>query len=245
VKREDDVNLKSSGAIALCVVAAACAAPQGVQMSSELPAMSKLWESAYNSGDLDALAELYSEDCRLLPPGATVMEGRDAVRTVFGSMRDAGLSGTLTSIESKQAGDLGYNVGTYAVSTEDGTIVGTGKFLEVWQRIDGQWKMINDIWNEDPASDTTMVAVTHEVDDVEAWVAAWTGPDSREALFAQHGVNDVRIFTSPDDPKRVGLLMEVVDMEALMTFMATPEVQQAARQDGVVWDSVRFMPEVN
>lgn len=206
--------------------------------------MSERWEAALNAGDIDTLAGLYAEDCRLLPPGESMMEGRDAVRAVFGAMIDDGLGGTLTSVESMQAGDLAYNLGTYAVSTADGTIVGTGKFVELWQKTDGEWRMVNDIWNEDRAPDLTTVTVTHEVEDQEAWAAAWIGPGSREELFRQHGVASVRTFTSPDDPTRVGLILQVADMDALMDFMQSPEALQAASSDGVVWDTVRFMTEV-
>lgn len=231
-------------AAAMSVLVVACAAPPSAQISTEAPAMSEQWEAAFNAGDIEALAALYSENCRLLPPGEMMMEGRDAVRAVFGGMIEAGLSGTLSSVESMQAGDLAYNLGTYVVSAEDGSIVGTGKFVELWRKIDGEWKMVNDIWNEDPGPETTTVAVTHEVEDQDAWLAAWSGPDSREAMFMEHGVTDVRIFTGPEDSNRIGLLMEVADMDALMAFMATPGVQEAAREDGVVWDTIRFMPEV-
>lgn len=237
------MEMRTFGMIVACVLAAACAAPQGAQVSTEAPAMSKQWEAAFNAGDMEALAGLYAEDCRLLPPGEPIMEGRDAVRTVFGAMADQGLGGTLTSVEAMQAGDLAYNLGTYAVSTDDGTIVGTGKFVELWQKIDGEWKMTNDIWNQDPGPELTTVTVTHEVEDQEAWVAAWTGPDSREELFRQHGVASARIFTSPDDPERVGLILQVADMDALMSFMQSPEALQAASDDGVVWDTVQFMTE--
>ena len=41
------------------------------------------WEKAYNDKDADALAALYTEDAQLLPPGATEVSGRDAIRAYF------------------------------------------------------------------------------------------------------------------------------------------------------------------
>ena len=56
-------------AVLLTIVGlAACTAPAPSTDSSELAAVTEAWESAYNSGDADALAALYTEDTRLLPP---------------------------------------------------------------------------------------------------------------------------------------------------------------------------------
>jgi hypothetical protein len=170
--------------------------------------------------------------------------GRDAVRAAFGAMIDAGLSAETTTVEAMQMGDRGYNLGTFVVSTKGGTVVGTGKFIEQWQKIDGEWKIVTDIWNNDAPSRPQIVTVTHEVEDVDHWLAAWTGPDSRKGLFKQHGANDVRVFTDPNGSASVGLVVEVEDLNALMALMASPETMVAAKEDGVVVESIQMLHEV-
>jgi uncharacterized protein (TIGR02246 family) len=235
---------RSLGIIVIGVVAAACAAPQGAMDSAEIRALSDQWLAALNGGDVEGVVALYSEDCRVMGPDMPMTSGRDAVRAAFGAMIDAGLSAETTTVEAMQMGDRGYNLGTFVVSTKGGTVVGTGKFIEQWQKIDGEWKIVTDIWNNDAPSRPQIVTVTHEVEDVDRWLAAWTGPDSRKGLFKRHGANDVRVFTDPNGSASVGLVVEVEDLNALMALMASPETMVAAKEDGVVVESIQMLHEV-
>ncbi len=116
---------------------------------SAIVAATDAWEAALNAKDLDGLVALYTSDARVLPPGAEMVSGSDAVRTVFGGIIDAGISGELTSIESKISGDMAYDVGTLTLRA-DGEVVATGKFIVTMHRgDDGEWLITNDIWNMD------------------------------------------------------------------------------------------------
>ncbi len=118
---------------------------------SAIVAATQAWEAALNAKDVDALVALYTSDARVLPPGAEMASGSAGVRTVFGGIIDAGISGELTSIESKVFGDMAYDVGTLTLRA-DGAVVGTGKFIVTMRRgDDGEWLITNDIWNMDPA----------------------------------------------------------------------------------------------
>ena len=116
---------------------------------SAIVAATQAWEAALNAKDVDGIVALYTSDARVLPPGAEMASGSDAVRTVFGGIIDAGFSGELTSIESKVFGDMAYDVGTLKLSV-DGEVVATGKFIVTLHRSDdGEWLITNDIWNMD------------------------------------------------------------------------------------------------
>lgn len=229
------------------IVVAACA-PPGSQVSTELPELDEAWEAAFNDGDVEALAAMYAEDARVMAPNAALGTGRDAVRAVFGGMIDAGLKGELESVEAVVAGDIGYQIGTYAISA-DGTVVDRGKYIEIWRKVNGEWKMANDIFNSDlPAAPSgalgPVLLVTHEVKDPAHWLAAWAGPDGRAETFKQHGASGVRVFQSPDHPKRVGLLVEVEDMDAFMAWAQSADSAKAKAEDGVIDATLRVMAEV-
>ncbi len=116
---------------------------------SVLSARTEAWEAALNAKDLDSLAALYTSDARLLPPNGEMASGGDAIRTIFGGLIDAGISGDLTSVETKVSGDMGYDLGTYTFMDGD-TVVDTGKFIEIFHRgDDGEWLMTNDMWSSD------------------------------------------------------------------------------------------------
>ena len=99
----------SLAALSLVVVAAAACAPPSAQDSPEIRAGSAAWTEALNAGELDALVAVYAEDAHVLPPNAAPARGHDAVRESFGAMIDAGLGGTLTTVEVAAAGDIGHH----------------------------------------------------------------------------------------------------------------------------------------
>ena len=53
----------------------------------------------------------------------------------------------LNTSEVESAGDLAYEVGTYAMKTKDGKVADRGKYCVVWKRVNGQWFLHRDIWS--------------------------------------------------------------------------------------------------
>ncbi len=220
--------------VLLAVGLGACAGSTA-RDDAELARMDGRWAEAFNARDLDAVAALYAEDARLLPPNAEPMQGREAARAAFGEMVAAGLKGELEAIEAVSAGDVGYVVGTYSLRGPDGAAVDRGKYVEIWRRADGAWRIQNDIWNSDmpaPFARTALI-ITHEVDDPARWRAAWRGEDSRRAMFAEHGAPNVRAFQSVTNPRLTGLLVDVADMDAFRAFLGSSAAAKAKAQDGL------------
>jgi ketosteroid isomerase-like protein len=232
-------------AVLAIVVLAACT-PQGAAPSPELAAMSDRWDTGINTGDIDLLVSMYTSDCRLMAPNAPMMQGSDAVRAVFGGMIEAGITVDIETIEAAVAGDIGYRVGTYALFAPDGAQFDNGKYIELWQKTGAGWQISDDVWNSDFPADAgkTFVNITHEVKDKDVWLAAWTGPNSRRAMFAENGAGEIKVFQSPDDPNRVGLLVEITDMDAMVAWLASPDSAAAKAEDGVIDSTIRLMTEV-
>ena len=204
-----------------------------------------------NAKDIDALAALYTSNARLMPPNAEMATGTNAVRDTFAGMIDAGIAANLTSVETRVAGDIGYNVGTYVLRAGD-EVVDTGKYVETWQRADdGQWRIANDIWNSDvapapaPVADIhTHLMILHEVEDADHWLAAWRGENSRHQLFEEHGAPRVHTMRNADDPNLTGLIVGVSDLAALQAMLESAEGQAAATADGVKLDTMVLLSEV-
>ena len=243
--------MRGAGFVAIAAIVAtvafvACAGP-AVQDSAEIRSLAEGWEAALNSGDLDSLMALYSEQSRLLPPNGEMAQGLAAVEGAFGGMIEAGLRGELETLEAMAAGDLGHRVGTYVLRSAEGDVVDRGKYIETWSRDDGSWKITNDIWNSDmpvPMEASTTLAITHQVEDGSHWLAAWQGENGRHALFAEHGAPRVRVFQSPDDANLTGLVVEVEDMEAFQAMLASEEGAAAAAADGVDLAKMSVLREV-
>jgi ketosteroid isomerase-like protein len=203
-----------------------------------------------NAKDVDAIAALYRDDARLLPPNGEATIGKDAVRAAFGGMIEAGLSIELNAIETMSGGDVAYNVGTYTLTAGD-DVADQGKYIETWRRGDnGEWLMSNDIWNSDlpvpmPAGGGEMahMMIVHEVEDADRWLAAWRGEDSRHKLFTDNGAAHVHTFQNPDKSNQMGLVVAVRDMEALSAMLVSEEGLAAAAADGVVQGSLTVLTE--
>jgi hypothetical protein len=82
------------------------------------------------------------------------------------------------------------------------------------------------------------VIATHEVDDVEHWL----GSSKRAEVFS--GVaTDIRTFVDPANPNRVGLSMDVADMDAFQAVMESEAGAAAMEYDGVRPETVVVLAE--
>ena len=103
---------------------------------------------AFNAEDADALATLFAEDGVMLPPNAAAIFGRDAIRAShLEEFASADVAIELEDLEITVEGDLGYKAGRYRVRTTDDQLIDRGKYIEIWRKVDGQWKIHRDIWN--------------------------------------------------------------------------------------------------
>lgn len=105
------------------------------------------WESARDARDADALAEAYTEDAQVLPPGAPLIEGRAAIRTFYRNEFESGTEAAdFDAREIIVFGDVTYRQGVYSAAVPGG---GTeyGKFIQLWKKVDGVWKLHRSMWS--------------------------------------------------------------------------------------------------
>ena len=91
--------------------------------------------------------------------------------------------------------------------------------------------------------ETTHVLITHEVDDADVWLAAWSGPDSRHKLFEDNGAKHVHVFQDAENPNLTGLVVSVVDLDKFMAMLESDEGKAAAAADGVRMDTMVLLQE--
>ena len=83
------------------------------------------------------------------------------------------------------------------------------------------------------------VMAHHNVKDKDHWLAS----PKREEFFGPLGVTNIRTFVDPENPTRVGLLMDVPDMDAVMAAMETQAAADAMAYDGVLPDTLVILVE--
>jgi hypothetical protein len=79
----------------------------------------------------------------------------------------------------------------------------------------------------------------HDVKDTDHWLAS----PKREEFFGPLGVTNIRTFVDPQNPVRVGVLMDVADMEAVTAAMDTAAAAEAMADDGVIPETLVMLVE--
>ncbi len=110
---------------------------------------------AFNSGDGEALAALYTEDAVLLPPASERIQGRADIAAYWQGAMDTGLIlDRIEPAEVIETGDLAVDTGELFLHIPDGSggVVELAlKYVVAWQMgDDGVWRLHRDIWNELP-----------------------------------------------------------------------------------------------
>lgn len=79
----------------------------------------------------------------------------------------------------------------------------------------------------------------HNVKDQKHWLAS----PRREEIFGPIGVTNTRTFVDPADPTRVGLTMDVPDMDKLKELMQSQAAADAMEYDGVLPETLVILVE--
>ena len=108
--------------------------------------------AAIAAGDAaTAVAETYTREARILPPGTPMLTGRVAITAYWQAAIDQlGVTGvTMESMDLQPVGEQVVEVGRATLTVGRGTQVLTGKYMVLWKVEDGRWRWDVDCWNLD------------------------------------------------------------------------------------------------
>lgn len=144
------------------VIVAAALATAGLSAQSrsavdpEIQKASAAFVAAFNAKDAARLASLYAADGVVMPPGAPMARGPRAIQAMFQQQMDAGVTLKLEPMAGSIAGGIGYEAGTSTVTIGGANgrpaVTSHGKYVVVYRKVNGQWKMAYDIFNDDQAT---------------------------------------------------------------------------------------------
>jgi len=111
------------------------------------------WYDAENRDDLDAIMPFIAEESVLQMPGMPMIEGKDAQRSLMATLLESMVSitgGPMTIVVS-ESGDIAYQYGTSTaiIKGPDGEFEDPEKYLFVWKKIDGEWKVVAGTFSSD------------------------------------------------------------------------------------------------
>ena len=147
--------MKKFMTLVLVLLAVGCT--QAPQTDLEgLKAMIEVSQSAFDARDPAAIAAIYAEDGAVMSPNSETMTGQAAVEDFWREVLVSGIDlGVAKATHLYAHGDVGYEVGTYAV-TDPGGAIDDGKYVRIWRHGNGKWQLHHVIWNSDlplPASE--------------------------------------------------------------------------------------------
>ncbi len=124
-----------------------------------IDAINASWARLSASGHSDSIAEFYHVHGVLLPPNQAPVHGRDSIRAFFAvinTMSSPPPTLVLRSDSVWASGALAIEVGrwTFALPAAAKRPPGvpaadSGKYMVRWVNENGQWLMVQDIWNSD------------------------------------------------------------------------------------------------
>jgi ketosteroid isomerase-like protein len=107
----------------------------------------------FGNRNIGALDEIYTSDARILPPGAPMVAGREAIKKFWSDLIQSvdRKSAVLESVDVMPDGDGVVEIGraTLAVEPEGQSAAQIEtKYVVYWRQENGRWKWHVDIWNQ-------------------------------------------------------------------------------------------------
>jgi len=137
--------------ITLLIICAASVAEAQQSARTAIEANTKQFVEAFNKGDAAAVANMYTMDARVLPPNAEMVEGRGNIQKFWQGAMTAGVKMvSLETVHVETQGNVAVEVGRYTTTTPGAggtTTTDKGKYVVIWKREGGSWKLAVDIFN--------------------------------------------------------------------------------------------------
>ncbi|MBW1294908.1 YybH family protein [Aquimarina litoralis] len=117
----------------------------------QILATAKSFSNLYLKQDYEGITQIYTKDAKIFPGNTAIISGYQAIKKRWTSSSGyTPLTHKIIPEEIVILGDTAHDYGYYEGTNknDDGKIVSyKGKYVVVWKKINGNWKMYLDIWN--------------------------------------------------------------------------------------------------
>ncbi|CAB3976713.1 Hypothetical predicted protein [Paramuricea clavata] len=121
-------------------------------IKAEIQAQMKKMEEAMLAGKQDEMVNFYTDDCRVLPAGAPMLVGKDALRGFLAIMAQfmekVGKVENI-AVDAVSMGELASSVNASVVYDKDGKVFDNNKSISLWKKVDGNWLVHWTAWSSD------------------------------------------------------------------------------------------------
>jgi ketosteroid isomerase-like protein len=143
-----------------CIILIGCTSTPKVDILAEEDALRNIedqWAVANKAKDINKIVSFSASDGVLMGPNQPIIVGIEAIKKSWElwfsdtTMLWETYSWTSDKIEVSASGDLAYVRGTNRmnIKTPNGIIEDRSKGVDIWKKIDGEWKCVVGIFNSD------------------------------------------------------------------------------------------------
>jgi uncharacterized protein (TIGR02246 family) len=119
----------------------------GFADGATIAALSDEFADCFNRGDLAALAAMYADDAVMLPPGPRTISGRRNIRSYW-EQAERFQQLTCDTLNVRALGDdAACEIGNLRITLNAQGRDIAAKYVFVWRKTDGEWKLETSIWN--------------------------------------------------------------------------------------------------
>ena len=117
---------------------------------AEIAASNAIFGASFGKNDSTAFLNCYATDACIFPTGMPKLCGPAALAQFFKGGVSMGIRNIVLKTDELFGGKDGVSeTGTYEMLGEKNVSLEKGKFMVLWKKVDGKWKMFRDVWNSD------------------------------------------------------------------------------------------------
>lgn len=123
-----------------------------LDVQSAIRELTQDFATAFNTGNYDQAAALFTSDGFLMPPQREAVQGQKLIELMLRRIGETGYQNLrLETLRVEESADMAFEIGRYTAAlpqVNGTTVVERGKFLHTWRRL-GIWRMAANCWNSD------------------------------------------------------------------------------------------------
>jgi ketosteroid isomerase-like protein len=132
----------------VCLLTLIAASSAWADTRSSIEDTNREFAAAFAAGDAAKLASYYSSDAQVFPPQSEIVSGAENIQALWKSMVDSGArTMTLETLNVTTQGNMAVETGKYTLKDASASEMDHGKYVVVWKKEGGRWKLLRDIWN--------------------------------------------------------------------------------------------------
>lgn len=118
----------------------------------QITALETAYGEASNARDAESVAAYYADDAQSLAADEPTRVGKEAILAGIQKEMASDTTGSTISFEVTgvwACGEYATETGTSTVKDKDGKVITTGKYMTLFEKRNGKYVAIRDIWNRD------------------------------------------------------------------------------------------------